>query len=101
MSRNGHFGHDLPRCVAGSPRPLDFKREREALGLDLGGSISEAPSQDYFFTWGPRAALPRPANRAWKLTRPQVCFRAYFTWDDEEQKVIIGWPPTHLPTRAT
>lgn len=28
-------------------------------------------------------------------------FRLYFFWDDEDEEVIVGWLPEHLPTRIT
>lgn len=31
----------------------------------------------------------------------QHCFRLYFFWDDDDQLAVVGWFPTHLPTRVT
>lgn len=30
--------------------------------------------------------------------KSQVLIRVYFTWDDEAQKIAIGYMPGHLPT---
>ena len=32
---------------------------------------------------------------------PSRCFRLYFFWDDENVQVVVGWLPSHLPTRIT
>lgn len=29
------------------------------------------------------------------------CFRAYFFWDKKSRKAVVGWLPSHLPTRIT
>ncbi|MCX6620340.1 MAG: hypothetical protein NTY38_04555 [Acidobacteria bacterium] len=32
---------------------------------------------------------------------PRNCLRIYFTWERQEQLVIVGWLPSHLTTRNT
>jgi hypothetical protein len=68
--------------------------------LDFGGSQASCQSDDYFFNWkGRRCFLDQHIGRG--VSRDsRYCFRAYFTWDEEESKVIIGWAPSHLPTRV-
>lgn len=80
---------------------MAYSKACEELGLDMGGSIAEAPSEDYFFQWkGRRTFLDQHIGRG--ISRdPRYCFRCYFTWDEEEAKVVIGWLPSHLPTRTT
>lgn len=31
----------------------------------------------------------------------RLCFRLYFTWDDEDEQVVVGWLPSHLDTRIS
>lgn len=70
-------------------------------GLDYGGSISECPGDAYFFSWrGRRLFLDQSIGRGTSRD-PRYCMRIYFTWHAEEQKVIIGWLPNHLPTVIT
>lgn len=80
---------------------MSFKDACDRIGLDYGGSIAEAPGEEYFFNWGGRRVfLDQHIGRG--ISRdPRYCFRAYFTWDADEGKVIIGWTPGHLATRTT
>jgi hypothetical protein len=80
---------------------MAFKVACEKLGLDYGGSIAECAGDEYFFDWkGHRTFMDQHVGRG--VSRdPRFCFRCYFTWDAEESKVVIGWLPSHLPTRAT
>ncbi len=32
---------------------------------------------------------------------PRYAFRLYFFWDEDDHQVVIGWLPSHLPTRIT
>ena len=29
------------------------------------------------------------------------CFRLYFFWDEDEEQIVVGWLPSHLPTPIT
>lgn len=80
---------------------MAYAKAAEALGLSMGGSVDVQVSADYFFDWkGRRRFLDQHIGRG-SSRDPRYCFRAYFTWDAEEAKVIIGWLPSHLPTRTT
>lgn len=80
---------------------MQLKARCDELGLDIGGSISEAPGEAYFFDWKrKRVFLDQHLGRG-TARDPRYCFRIYFTWDEEDAKVIVGWLPTHLPTRTT
>ncbi|MFK4705624.1 hypothetical protein ABIC83_002463 [Roseateles asaccharophilus] len=80
---------------------MAYKTACEKLGVDFGGSIDVQQADDYFFNWnGRRRFLDQHLGKG--IARdPRYCFRAYFTWDEDEAKVIIGWVPSHLPTRST
>ena len=32
---------------------------------------------------------------------PRDCFRLYFFWDEDEEQIVVGWLPSHLPTPIT
>lgn len=80
---------------------MTYAKACEELGLEMGGSIDIGASSAYFFSWkGRKVFLDQHLGRG-NARDPRYCFRCYFTWDAEEAKVIIGWLPNHLPTRAT
>lgn len=80
---------------------MAYAKACEALGLDMGGSIAEAPGEEYFFQWKKRRTFLDQHIGKGNSRDPRYCFRCYFTWDAEEAKVVIGWLPSHLPTRTT
>jgi hypothetical protein len=78
-----------------------FKEDCIELRLDFGGSVSEEVSDSYYFLWrGRRVFLDQHVGRG-NARDSRFCFRMYFTWDELEEKVIIGWLPTHLPTKSS
>jgi hypothetical protein len=77
---------------------MAFKDACLQLGLDFGGSITDAPSEAYFFNWKKRRYFLDQHIGRGNSREPRYCFRAYFTWNEAESKVIIGWVPSHLPT---
>lgn len=80
---------------------MAFREACDQLGLDCGGSIAECVPDEYFFDWkGRRTFMDQHVGRG-VAREPRFCFRAYFTWDAEEAKVVVGWLPSHLPTRST
>jgi len=55
----------------------------------------------YFVSYkGRRRELDRHLKRG-NSHDERYCLRVYFFWDDEDQQVVIGWLPSHLPTRLT
>lgn len=80
---------------------MAFRTACEGLGLDFGGSIAECAGDEYFFNWKDRRTFMDQHIGRGVSRDPRFCFRCYFTWDASESKVIIGWLPSHLPTRAT
>lgn len=80
---------------------MDYAKACEALGLEMGGSLDVGASDAYYFSWkGRKVFLDQHLGRG--IARdPRYCFRCYFTWDAAEAKVIVGWLPSHLPTRVT
>lgn len=88
---------------------LDKKHSYEIacakLGLDdsatFGGSRAGEEGEAYFLDFGGRR---RELDRHLKGSNSRderFGFRMYFFWDDETDQVVVGWFPSHLPTRAT
>lgn len=77
-----------------------FKEKCTALGLDFGGSVdpSRAGSagDDYFVRWGGRKLwLDQHLGKS-TARDPRFILRIYYTWSEDDGKVIVGWLPSHL-----
>lgn len=84
-----------------APRASLMERA-QALGLAIGGSVEPSRStEDYFFRWrGRRVFLDQHLSRG--VSRDQRhCLRIYYTWDEEDAMVIVGWLPSHLGNSMT
>lgn len=79
-----------------APRESLAERARE-LGLDIGGSVEPVrATDDYFFrSKGRRVFLDQHLGRG-NSRDQRHCLRIYYTWDDEDKIVIVGWMPSHL-----
>jgi hypothetical protein len=79
------------------------------LGLELSPSISAARASeegDDYYVYYPPGQLKDQKLLDLHLKKgsdrdQRYCLRIYFFWDDKLNKVIIGWLPNHLDTRAT
>lgn len=89
-----------PAVKAGSKPRECLKDELLALGIEIGGSVDPGRAgqagEEYFVRWRGRRRfldqhLKKGANRD-----PRFTLRIYFTWDDDMEKVIVGWLPSHL-----
>lgn len=80
---------------------MAFKNACLKAGLDFGGSITEGVTDDYYFNWQMRRRLMDQHIGRGTTRDPRFTMRIYFTWDEELSKVIVGWLPGHLPTRAS
>jgi hypothetical protein len=78
----------------------DFEAAREQTGLQV--RISAAPSvagtfgDDYFVSWNGRRRFLEQHVVKGGGHDPAYSMRIYFFWDEEMQKVIVGWLPSHL-----
>lgn len=85
-----------------------FKAKLLALGLELSASIATHRAgelgEEYY------VAYPEGTNgkrmlehhiRKGSSREPRFCLRIYFFWDSDARKVVVGWLPSHLDTRAT
>ncbi len=77
------------------------ERARE-LGLEIRGSVEFSnASEDYFFRWkGRRVFLDQHLGRG-NSRDQRHCLRVYYTWDAEDEIVIVGWMPSHLDNSMT
>ena len=96
------------------PEDADAKRtacnqKLQGLGLDLSPSISASRAGeegDEYEVAYPIGQLEKKRTLELHLTKgsdrdQRNCLRIYFFWDDDAKKVVIGWLPNHLDTRAT
>jgi len=89
-------------------RALCDKRLQE-LGFELAPSISQSRAGeegDEYRVYYPPGQLEKKRTLDLHLKKgsdrdERFCLRIYFFWDDDSAKVVIGWLPSHLDTRAT
>ena len=96
-----------------SPERASECRERcaaklQELGLELAPSISSSRAgeagDEYYVTYpleGETKRMLEQHLRKGSGREERFCLRIYFFWDKDSKKVIIGWLPSHLDTRAT
>jgi hypothetical protein len=77
-----------------------FKDKCTALGLDVGGSVDPsragAAGDEYFVRWGGRKLWLDQHMGNGSARDPRFTLRIYYTWSEEDSKVIVGWLPSHL-----
>lgn len=81
-----------------------FEKECQRIGVEESLSGSEASQgeegEKYFVNHFGRKRLDHHLKKG-KAQNPKYCFRLYFFWDDENQEVIVGSLPAHLPTEKS
>jgi hypothetical protein len=93
------------RTEGGSNLRDAFEKRCQDLGLSeeacfTGPGVGEQ-GDAYFVSYkGRRRELDRHLKRG-NSHDERYCLRVYFFWDNEEQQVVVGWLPSHLPTRQT
>lgn len=79
-----------------------LRREVNELHMEIGGSVEPSrANEDYFVRWAGRRRfldqhLGKGGSRDSRFT-----MRIYFTWDDEQQIVVVGSLPAHLDNSLT
>ncbi len=82
-----------------------FRDRALTLGVEAGGSVEpsnagEAGDQ-YFVRWGgQRRFLDQHLSKGISRDK-RYSLRIYYTWDATEQKVVVGWLPSHLNNSKT
>ncbi len=86
----------------------DRKQMEQALAqstLRIAGSIGPSGAgeqgQDYFVTWGGRKRFLEFHLLKGGGRDERYCLRIYFFWSAEDQKVVVGWLPSHLDNSLT
>ena len=82
-----------------------FRERCIAMGLDFGGSVDAsragAAGDEYFVRWGGRRLwLDQHIGKS-TARDPRFILRIYYTWSEEDGKVIVGWLPSHLSNSKT
>lgn len=79
-----------------------------ALGLECEGSITKERAGEegdtYFVKYpigGTKSRFLDLHLRKGSTKDDRVCLRIYFFWDGDTDRVVVGWLPSHLDTRAT
>jgi len=84
---------------------LTLKAACEALGLSIGGSVdpSNAGEQgdEYFVRWAGRRLFLDQHLAKGSSRDPRFALRIYFHWLQDEQRVLVGWLPSHLSNSKT
>lgn len=90
----------------GSLSQSDFDQHCKELGIEVTGSIADSRAGEmgdaYYVDYcGKKVKLEKHIRKG-KVTRdPKICLRIYFFWDDEGEKVVVGYLPQHLPIRTS
>lgn len=77
----------------------ELKARADQLGLFLGGSVQFAGEYGdaYFVQHGGRRRLLDQHIGRGSSRDPRYSLRIYYFWDDDAQRVVVGWLPSHLP----
>jgi len=93
------------RREGGIDKKRAYEEARAKLGLDeaptFGGSRAGEEGEAYFVDFGGRRRELDRHLQGSNSRDERFGFRLYFFWDDETDQVVVGWFPSHLPTRAT
>lgn len=90
----------------GSKQQEAFKKECRKLGIDeklgiIGKGGAGERGDNYFIRYNGKRRLLEMHLRKGNQHDEKICFRLYFFWEKEERQVVVGWLPSHLPTRIT
>lgn len=80
----------------------ELKAHADRLNLTIGGSVDKSNAgeagDEYYFRWSGRRRFMDQHLGKGSARDPRFALRIYFTWDDDLEKVIVGWLPSHLST---
>ena len=89
----------------GLERKEAFENGLRQLGLEESASFSGTRAGEqgdsYIVRVGTRKFYLDRHLKKGSTKNDRLCFRLYFTWDDVLNVVVVGWLPSHLPTRIT
>lgn len=83
-----------------------FEDALKSTGLQLRGSAGQTglggnTGEDYHISWNGRRRVMDMHLAKGSGRDPRFCLRVYFFWDDDTQKAIVGWLPSHLDNTLT
>lgn len=82
-----------------------FMERALALGLEVGGSVDPSRAgqygDEYFVRFGRQKLFLDQHLRKGSARDPRFALRIYYTWDEEIERVIVGWLPSHLTNSKT
>jgi hypothetical protein len=89
----------------GLDRKQAYDQKCQRLGIEesrsFAGERYGEEGEAYFIQYdGRRRALDLHLKGS-NSREPRFGFRLYYFWDDVSQQVVVGWLPTHLPTRIS
>ena len=98
--------HYVPtRRFGGAEQKTAFQEVCRELGLEEAESISPRRAGEendtYYVNYGGRHILLDRHLRKGDARDSRYCFRLYFFWDQDGERVVVGWLPSHLDTRST
>lgn len=83
----------------------DYHRSLQELGLEdapsFGGARAAEEGDSYFVRFGGRRCELDRHLKGSNARDERFGFRVYFFWDEDSEQVVVGWLPSHLPTRAS
>ncbi|NUN48380.1 MAG: hypothetical protein HUU15_06080 [Candidatus Brocadiae bacterium] len=90
-----------------SPR-LAWEKKLQELELKYDGSITKERAGQEGDTYFVKYPVGSERNqflqfhlRKGKVKDDELCLAIYFFWDEEKQRVVVGWLPSHLENRLT
>lgn len=100
------LGDDYVSMRRGDITRVDFDKKCAELGVEESGAISDNRAGElgdtYFLDYrNSKIKLDRHIVKGNATRDPKAILRIYFFWDDEEEKVVIGWLPSHLKIRTS
>ena len=89
-----------PAVKMGLAHRNKIKDELTLLNMDIGGSVDPVRAgmagSEYEIRWGGRKRFLDQHIKKGVSREPRFSLRIYFTWDEESERVIVGWLPGHL-----
>ena len=94
------LANEYQRLKKGEIAHPQFMLRCAEVGVDYTRSVDRSVAgeagEEYFVRWkGRRRFLNHHLGRG-TARDPRFTLRIYFTWDDEDEVVVVGWLPSHL-----
>lgn len=91
---------EYPRLKKGEIAHAQFMLRCAEVGVDYTRSVDRSVAgeagEEYFVRWKERRRFLNHHLGRGTARDPRFTLRIYFTWDDEDEVVVVGWLPSHL-----